>query len=329
MNNICFDGNYILYKNVFTLHKMNRLYGDLWTALDNNIAKYTAMNSWERIFIVSDSNKKSWRQDELTQYKSHRTRLEDVDWDWVFKTFNEWKESVSDKCIVLQKDHIEGDDWITSIVLKMNKAGKSNVIVSSDQDLLQLVNYNINKEKSWMNLQIVDTLGSEMVYIPEGWELWLKEYDNNRNTDIFALDNSYDAMNFFNRIIKNWQYTEVNAYAQLFKKLVMGDKSDNIKSVYEKLTTTGKIQNIGKAGAEKIWNFYKENYGIHFNTTDKTFINDVLKCVEAVNNVEFEDERRRIVAGNIRRNIKLIELHYRHYPEWVLETIIEELNEKI
>lgn len=327
MNNLCFDGNYILYKNVHTLYKMNRLYGDLWTALDNNLAKYTSMNQWERVVFVSDSNKKSWRSKYLNQYKTHRSKIKDIDWTWVFNTYNEWKESIKDKVIVLELDHIEGDDWITSFILKMNSKGKSNVIISSDQDLLQMINYQIKKNKSWINIQIVDTLGKENVYVPEGWQLWEENFDNNRNTDIFNLDNSYDALNFFQRIMKNWQYTEINPYGELFKKLVMGDKSDNIQSIYQKLTTTGKIQNIGKAGAQKIWNFYKENHDIHFDTQSEEFIDNVINSLENVNNIELTNESRQNVEDKIKRNIRLIELHYRHYPEWVMEEIVEVLNE--
>lgn len=326
MNNIVFDGNYILYKNVYTLHKMNRLYGDLWTALDNNIAKYTSMNKWEKVVVVSDSNKKSWRSKFLDKYKTHRSKIEDIDWDWVFKTYNDWKEQ-SDNFIVLEQDHIEGDDWIATFVQMQNKLGKSNVIISSDQDLLQLSNYKIDKDKSWINIQIVDTLGKELIYISEGWQLWENEFENNRNTDVFNLDNSYDAIQFFSRILKNWQYLEINPHEELFKKLVMGDKSDNIQSIYQKLTTTGKIQNIGKAGAQKIWNFYKENYDIHYNTKNEEFIENVINCLESVNNIDLTNDNKSIVETNINRNIKLIELHYRHFPEWVIEEIVDVLKE--
>jgi 5'-3' exonuclease len=325
MNNLICDGNYLLYKNVHTLHKLNRLYGDLWNALDNNITKYTSMNKWDKVILVSDSNKKSWRSKYLTQYKSHRVKNTDIDWDFVFKTYNDWKESHKEDMIILEEDHIEGDDWITSVILKMNKKGKSNVIITSDQDFLQLINYKLNKSKSWINIQIVDTLGKETIYVPEGWQLFLEEFENNRNTDIFKLDNSCENVSFFNRILNNWQYTEINPYEQLFRKVIQGDKSDNIESIYQKLTTTGKIQNIGKGGAIKMWNFYKENYNNHFNTETDEFSNDIINCLENVNKIELTKEKEIIVNKNIKRNIKLIELHYRHYPEWVMEEIIEKL----
>lgn len=328
MQNLIIDGNYILMKAVFTLHKLNRLYGDLWTLLDNNIDKYRVMNTWEKIIVVSDSRKKSWRKKELDKYKGTRIRQDDIDWEWVFNTYDEWKESISDRCIIFKADHIEGDDWITSLVLKLNKNCQSNVIISSDHDLFQLINYRLNGKKSWINIQISDTLGKEHIYLPEGWELWLNEFDNNRNTDVFSLDNSNAAINFFNRIINNWQYTEINSHQQLFEKIIQGDKSDNIDSIYQKVTLSGKLQGIGKAGAHKIWNFYKENFGIHYKINEQ-FIYDIITCLEKTYNIELNDSRKQTVINNIKLNIKLIELHYKHYPDWVLEKIINTINEKI
>lgn len=329
MQNLICDCNYLLMKAVFTLHKMNRLYGDLWNFLDQNINKYKLLNKWEHIYLVSDSKKKSWRQLELDSYKGHRTKQEDIDWEWVFATYTEWKESMSETCTVLQRDHIEGDDWITSLILKLNKKGKSCVTISSDQDLLQLIDYKINKNKSWINIQIVDTLGKEHIYLPEGWNLWLKEYEENTGNDLFCLDDSLDNINFFKNILNKWEYEEVNKYEKLFTKIVQGDKSDNINSIYQKLTKTGKTQNIGKAGAQKIWEFYKENYNIFFDTDSDEFKNDLINCLEQTNNIILSEGVKKNVSKNIDTNIKLIELHYKHYPEWVLDEIVNELNEKL
>lgn len=327
MANLIFDGNYILMKNVGSLHKMNRLYGDLWTSLNNNIAKYVSMAKWDSVFIVSDSRKKSWRKDFLDEYKGKRKPMEGVDWPWVFEQYALWKKEISEKYNVIEHDHIEGDDWIATICYKANKKGQSNVIVSSDGDMPQLLGYKVNGDKSWINLQINDHSGHEQVYLPVGWELWLKEYDDNRSADVFNLDNGYDWINFFNRITGQWQCQEINPKERLFVKLIQGDTSDNIKSVYEKLTTTGKIQGIGKAGAQKIWNFYKENYKDYFNTKEPEFIKEIINCIERINNIEMSDVKKETVTSNLKRNIKLIELHYRHLPDWVVETVIEKLDE--
>ncbi len=322
------DCNYLLMKAVFTLHKMNRLYGDLWLFLDNNIEKYKVLNTWDNIILVSDSRKKSWRKDELEKYKGHRVRNDEIDWEWVFTTYAEWKESKKETCLVFERDHIEGDDWITSLLFKLNKMGKSCCVISSDHDLFQLIHYKINGKKSYMNIQISDTLGKEHVYIPEGYELFLKNNEENSNDDIFSLDNSIANINFLNRALLNWDYTEINQHQELFEKVIQGDKSDNIDSVFQTVTKTGKLQGIGKAGASKIWDFYKDNYAIHFKINEE-FISDVISCIERVKNIELNDNKKKTVYKNIELNIKLIQLHYKHYPEWVLNEIIEDISEKL
>jgi len=329
MANLIFDGNYILHKNVASLHKMNRLYGDFWASLDNNITKYVAMSKWDNVFIVSDSRKPSWRKEQLEQYKGKRKPLEGVDMKWVYEQYALWKKEKKEKYNVIEKESIEGDDWISAIMRKSNRSGHSNVVISSDGDMPQLLGYKINGDKSWINIQINDHSGQENVYLPLGWELWLKEFDENRSSDVFNLDNGFEWMNFFKRITGQWQYTEINPMERLFVKLVEGDKSDNINSIYEKITSTGKVQGIGKAGAQKIWNFYKENYKDYFSTNDVNLPDNIINCIERIKNVVMSDERKEVVKNNLKRNIRLIELHYRHLPDWVVEEIVDELNEKV
>src|SRR3546814_9361325 len=61
-------------------------------------------------------------------------------------------------------------------------------------------------------MQINDINGKETVYLPIGWELWVKSYDDNRSNDVFNLDNGYAWLNFFNRTVK--QRTEERRIGQ-------------------------------------------------------------------------------------------------------------------
>lgn len=327
--NLNFDGNYLLHKNVFTLHKINTLYGDLYNALTNNIEKYIAMHSWDNIFIISDSKKKSWRKQTLDTYKATRVKPEDIDWDFVFETYETWKKDMSEKYNVLEADHIEGDDWITSIVRKTNIKGYSNVVISSDCDMNQLLGYRLHSsgKTPFINMQINDHTGKEKIFLPEGWELYKAEIGENINDDVFALDNSASWADFFVRLTDNWTVEEVNPTEVLFVKLVSGDKSDNIKSIYQTVVKSGKIQEIGEAGALKIWNFYKDNYGLNVDTKSEELRGDIVNCLERVKKLDLTEQRRSDVVEKINRNISIIELHHRHFPEWVSEAIIDKLSE--
>ena len=326
--NLIFDTNYILHKNVHVLNGMGRLYTDLHLMMHNNINRFVSMNSWDNVFIVSDSKKKSWRQMELdTDYKGTRVKNPDIDWKWVYNEYNIFKDDISEKYEVLQRDHIEGDDWIAGLILKSNTLGQSNLVISSDQDLLQLLKYSTDKDKSFINIQIDDKLNKERLFMPKGWNIWLKHFSENRSGDVFNLDNSFDDINFFNKIIAMFENVEVDKYESLFKKLIMGDKGDNVPCPYKTLTKTGKERGIGKVGAEKIWKHYSENYEYFFDTTDKELSKNITEAILHVNNVEVSENRFDLIAKNIDDNIRMMELHYRNFPNWVLEQIIERLKD--
>lgn len=323
---LVFDLNYILYKNVFTLCKLKTLYGDFHRMMTNNITKFTSMHQFDTVWMASDSNTKSWRKLVFDEYKAHRKKSEDVDWDWVFKAYDEWKDFLKDEYgfPVMEGKHIEGDDWITSIIAKNNAKSISTVLIASDGDLKQHLNYSIGK-KEYINIQIDDKGGNEKVYVPLGYNIYTQHIEENSNEDVFVINNDQSWKNFLNRATTMYNCIEVDAREILFTKIVKGDGSDNIPSVWQKVLKTGKIQNIGDAGAAKVWDFYRLNYDVTFDTKDEQFAKNLINCIEKVNNVSFNDDIKDSVTSNINRNVSLIELNHRHFPEQVVETIIEQM----
>jgi hypothetical protein len=67
------DGNYILSKLVFTLHKHNLLYGGLHKALENNINTYRKWHPFTNVYLVSDS-KKNLGKGLIDTYKGTRKK---------------------------------------------------------------------------------------------------------------------------------------------------------------------------------------------------------------------------------------------------------------
>jgi hypothetical protein len=57
------------------------------------------------------------------------------------------------------------------------------------------------------------------------------------NSDVFNLDNSYYDLNFIQSLLNKFEIVEVDNHAALFKKLVMGDKGDNVPCPYKTLTS--------------------------------------------------------------------------------------------
>lgn len=331
MQQLVLDGNYLLHKNVRTLHKQNTLYGDLYNALTKNVEKYTNLYKFNRVFIVSDSKKKSWRVQESTIYKGNREQDPEIDWKFVYQTYEQWKSDMTERYNVVQRNHIEGDDWIAVLVRKGNSKGYSNVVIASDRDMKQLISYRINGAKSYINIQIDDKYGKERIFLPEGWQIFMQEYDNNRSNDIFNLDDGYLWITFLNKLIRNYEKQEINNQEFLFCKLLTGDKGDNVNTIHlrpQKKDPT-KMRRIGEKGALKVWNFYKQNFKDHFTTDEANFADDVLLSYQKTHKLTLSDEAIDECKVKLEQNIKLMELHYKHYPEWVMEEIADELVDKM
>lgn len=328
MDNLIFDGNYILHKNVHSLFKMNVLYGELFNSLIINLDRFANDKRWKHKILVSDSRKKSWRTEiSNLKYKDGRVINNDIDWKWVYETYADFKKYVSEKYdfTVYEYDKIEGDDYIASLVNYYNKKNQSNLIIASDHDLLQLVKYNINSDKCYINCMLTDIIGKEKFYFPEGSELWIEKYNDVNGNDIFNLSIPDINIDYFNLLKNKYTEIQVNNYEELFKKIIQGDKSDNIKSIYETYTKTGKPRGIGKATAAKAWLFYNENISSTYKTADEQFLDDIILSISKVKKLDRSDETVKIIKNNIRHNIRLIELKNKHFPDWVNIQIMEDI----
>ena len=65
--NLIMDGNFLLSKLVFTLHKNNLLFGALYKSLENTILNYRKLYPFTNVYLVSDSKEKSWRKQILSE----------------------------------------------------------------------------------------------------------------------------------------------------------------------------------------------------------------------------------------------------------------------
>ena len=126
--NLIIDGNFILSKLVFTLHKYNELYGNLHRSLEMTISNYRKMYPFANVYLVSDSREKSWRKQYLDKYKGTRKKDSDIDWIFVYTAYEEFKKSVSHNTKVLEAPTVEGDDFISYLVDKSNSDGISSLI---------------------------------------------------------------------------------------------------------------------------------------------------------------------------------------------------------
>lgn len=312
------DGNYQLMKTVFPLHNSNSLYGELFKTLQHTFDKQLNLFPFKQVFYVSDS-KTSWRKQVNQTYKANRSKKEEIDWNFVFQCYTEFKQKLgSNKCQHLEYNGLEGDDWIAALVRKANANGYSTLIISADQDLLQLLDWSISPD--YINIMYRDNLMQEKVWYPKGYQIFLNHL-RKTEIDLFALDwrqDFYELLKKFNK----YQTIEVNQHQSLFCKIISGDGGDNITSTLVTYTKTGKPRGIGESGANKIWNSYIQNADEIVDYKNHDILELMTNLVLEYKKVDASYYQK--VFDKINENIKLIKLHNNEYMPQEYQKILEE-----
>ncbi len=230
--NCIIDGNYILSRLTFTLHKNNLLYGALLQSLENTISNYKKMYPFANFYLVSDSKEKSWRKKLNSNYKANRKKDSDIDWNFVYTTYEEFKQKIKSTGVkILESPTIEGDDWISFVIHNTNDDGQSNFIVSNDHDIKQLLGFDLERE--WINFMSNEMYNQEKIFLPKNYQVFINRISSKQNDDIFNLNDNGEFLRLMNRFITKYQLVEINNLQSLFVKIISGDISDNIQSVYQ------------------------------------------------------------------------------------------------
>ena len=306
------DGNYILSKLVFTLHKNNLLFGALQKSLENTINNYRKWHPFANIYLVSDSKEKSWRKQLTSEYKATRKKDTDIDWNFVYETYGDFKNSVIG-CKVLEAPHVEGDDWLAFLVTKANEDGRSTIIVSNDYDIKQLVNYSL--EPLYINIMTNEMYNKEKLFLPVNYQLFLNGVSKLPNDDIFNLNDNYEFLALMNKFITKYEIVEIDPIESLMLKIISGDQSDNISSVWSQ-TKNGKKRGIGAKGAKGIYDSYVSEFG-ELNLSDPDLnenIADLICEKKKLPKTTIVD-----IVKNIEGNFKLIDLRLENLPEEIIE----------
>jgi len=270
------DSNYMLYRSVFILHKLRTLYGDLETLLLNDYNNITNAYPFNVIYVVSDS-KKSWRKNIYPEYKGKRKKDLDIDWEFVFDTFDKFKESIKHRhnCLLYQIDPFEGDDVIAHIVTETNKEGGSNLILTNDGDIHQLLKFSTTE--NYINFIYNHKFQDEKLYMPQNYSIFLQHIEDTTEGDIFDLaDDNIDFMNFFHKVTSKAKVVPINKEESYFRKLVAGDAGDNILSVVK---FTKETKGIGVKGAETVYSMFKQRYPEDIDFDSNEFIDNLCEIL--------------------------------------------------
>ena len=307
------DGNYILSKNTFTLHKNNLLFGALHKSLENTINSYRKWYPFANVYLVSDSKEKSWRKQLTTNYKATRKKDSDIDWTFVYGAYGEFKDSMKGLVKVLEAPHVEGDDWISFLVNKANNEGRSTIIVSNDYDIKQIVSYGL--DPLFINIMTNEMYNKEKLFLPKNYQIFLNKVSKLPSDDIFSLNDNTDFLLLLDRFINKYEINEINPVESLMIKIISGDTSDNIGSVWS-IIKNGKKRGIGAKGAQSIYDEYILEFG-ELNLSDPDLYENIADLIcekKKLSKTQIES-----IVENIKDNMKLIDLRMHNLPEEIVE----------
>lgn len=303
------DGNYILSRLVFTLHKNNLLYGALHKSLENTVSNYRKWYPFANVYLVSDSKEKSWRKQLTKSYKSTRKKDNDIDWAFVYTAYDEFKQSIKSTVKVLEAPTIEGDDWISFLCNKSNQESRSTIIVSNDYDIKQIVSYSINP--LFINVMTNEMYNKEKLFLPKNYQIFVDRVSSLPNDDIFNLNDNTEFLSLLNRFLTKYEINEIDSMESLVIKIISGDQSDNISSVWSQIKN-GKKRGIGAKGAKSIYDHYLSEFG-EVNLLDPDLFENIADLIcekKKLSKTQIES-----IVENIQDNVKLIDLRIDNLPK--------------
>ena len=339
------DGNYFLHSRLFVLPRPKR--GKM---MEDNESRAALMRKLaidlasevrkmrdfiDKVVVAVDA--RSWRKDLFpeAEYKGTRKPDEKIDWTGVYGIYEEFQNILQKHGVIVDRiDGAEADDVLFGWSTLLNNHSKNCIIWTGDKDLIQLVNYSTANEAYTLWYSTVQ----KSLYTFSGFNEVLNKKSDVSNDDLLFNMSAYSGMaDEYKLSMRRWiennkiKVTEVNCDEFLFKKLLVGDKSDNIPSVviWQKEMKGGKLRtySITDKIAEKIFEQYtKENdnfvIDLLFNKTELDKLSDIVYRVVGKSNKE-------LIKARLFQNMTLMMLHVNVIPDPIQSQIYKHVEKEI
>ena len=336
------DGNYFVFSRLFVLPKPKG--GALLLGDDKQKSQFMRKLAIDfasemrklKMFVddvVLTVDSKSWRKDLYpdAQYKGTRKQNKTVDWTAVYEVYEAFQQIVAKKGVTVhQIQGAEADDVIFGWSTMLNARGKSCIVWTGDRDLIQLVNYSNTNDAH--TVWYYNTKKS--LYGYKGFEADMAESASKDMTEddmLFNMGGQHMMRDAYQRDIMSWvkankiNITEIDCDEFIFKKILVGDKSDNIQSVvtWQKEMKNGKLRNysITDKTAESIYNQFIKEYkdfkiDYLFSSEAKDKLSDIIYRVVGHSSLT-------LIKANLTNNIALMLLHNKTIPDPIQKAIYD------
>jgi 5'-3' exonuclease len=132
--------------------------------------------------------------------------------------------------------------------------------------------------------------------------------------DIFNLNDNTDFLLLLDRFINKYEINEINPVESLMVKIISGDTSDNIGSVWS-VVKNGKKRGIGNKGAQSIYDEYILEFG-EINLSDPDLYENIADLIcekKKLSKTQIES-----IVENIKANMRLIDLRLHNLPDEII-----------
>ena len=277
----------------------------------------------------------SWRKQVITDqdYKGNRVQSTDIDWNAIFEVHNEFIEALKGFGIIVSKiKSAEADDLIYGWTSYLNQQEENAIIISGDNDLLQLIHFNSTDNTNTIYYNKFD----KNLYAFTDFEKWLNKEDIAEVIDIFSMGISTfdtvktDLRNLIKR--EKIKIEEINTNDFIFKKILRGDGGDNVSSLYTKIKETKrgpqKYTITEKQSKEIMEKFKSINFSVkHHHLFDDAFITQICEITKA--HIKIDDKTLEELIEKWKMNRNLMMLHKNCIPSDLFDQILGDIESKI
>jgi 5'-3' exonuclease len=255
-----------------------------------------------RIIFCKDS--RSWRKDyKITRsvYKESRVKSEGVDWGSFFKLMDEFGDFLEENGFIYSSyQGAEGDDLIWAWCDYLKDSDDCVIVISGDKDMHQLVDYT---DKRWTGIWNTNSKNNKLV-VHSDWVIGEKKEPT--IFDVTPASGSNDSK--IEKLVSSCIIEKIDIKEFVFKKILMGDKKDDVPGVFPYQTKNGKNANIAEGKSQKIWDLYTESpwaeYSLEEIWQNEDFLGWVaglsLRLISQTDNKENREKFKKFYEENAR-----------------------------
>ena len=305
-----------------TIIQQINLFIQKYPNLITDVLLVTDKGSWRKKIPLPESLK------EIT-YKGQRKKSTpsagfDPDWNYIFNYYQDYFiDFLNEKQIAIYNNFdIEGDDWAQEYSNRIFNKGNNVILWTTDCDWQQLIKYNPEKSNAivWYN-------GKKVVIS--------KDFGNSKSTltptlesllfmnglpslNILKTDKNSNTIRSIQDFVYNQnQYEYIQPQDIILQKIITGDSSDNIKSLWHQ--SSPQTINITENMISKF--NYTPSFTKDINIPNGQYPNELLREIQKISKFKSNPPTLEQLQERYNYNKQLVWLHPSQYPEYVKQNL--------